>query len=130
MQEPGFNTHYLEDMKLWVTHSQFIVEHINAMTTPAREHTMLTPDLAQRYLESCEIALQRYQQRLDSDGPGSAGDANIMESPESEAPIGPLSTLEQHLQRILGHLNTMHTISSVAWRQRPHHGIWLRKISR
>lgn len=33
MQEPGFNTHYLEDMKLWVTHSQFIVEHINAMTT-------------------------------------------------------------------------------------------------
>ncbi|MHA9854303.1 hypothetical protein ACYBGT_09175, partial [Klebsiella pneumoniae] len=60
----------------------------------------------------------------------SAGDANIMESPESEAPIGPLSTLEQHLQRILGHLNTMHTISSVAWRQRPHHGIWLRKISR
>lgn len=92
MQEPGFNTHYLEDMKLWVTHSQFIVEHINAMTTTAREHTMLTPDLAQRYLESCEIALQRCQQRLDSDGPGSAGDANIMESPESEAPIGPLST--------------------------------------
>ena len=45
-------------------------------------------------------------------------------------PIGPLSTLEQHLQRILGHLNTMHTISSVAWRQRPHHGIWLRKINR
>ena len=130
MQEPGFNTHYLEDMKLWVTHSQFIVEHINAMTTLAREHTMLTPDLAQRYLESCEIALQRCQQRLDSDGPGSAGDANIMESPESEVPIGPLSTLEQHLQRILGHLNTMHTISSVAWRQRPHHGIWLRKISR
>ena len=130
MQEPGFNTHYLEDMKLWVTHSQFIVEHINAMTTLAREHTMLTPDLAQRYLESCEIALQRCQQRLDSDGPGSAGDANIMESPESEAPIGPLSTLEQHLQRILGHLNTMHTISSVAWRQRPHHGIWLRKINR
>ncbi|WP_438861807.1 hypothetical protein, partial [Klebsiella pneumoniae] len=24
----------------------------------------------------------------------------------------------------------MHTISSVAWRQRPHHGIWLRKINR
>ena len=33
MQEPGFNAHYLADMKLWVTHSQFIVEHINAMTT-------------------------------------------------------------------------------------------------
>ncbi|MDI5035861.1 hypothetical protein MJM43_28350, partial [Salmonella enterica subsp. enterica serovar Montevideo] len=35
---------------------------------------------------------------------------------------GLLSTLEQHLQRIIGHLNTMHTISSMAWRQRPHHG--------
>ena len=46
MQEPGFNSHYLADMKLWVTHSQFIVEHINAMTTLAREHTMLTPDRA------------------------------------------------------------------------------------
>lgn len=91
MQEPGFNTHYLEDMKLWVTHSQFIVEHINAMTTWPGAYDA-DPDLAQRYLESCEIALQRYQQRLDSDGPGSAGDANIMESPESEAPIGPLST--------------------------------------
>lgn len=130
MQEPGFNSHYLEDMKLWVTHSQFIVEHINAMTTLAREHNMLTPDLAQRYLESCEIALQRCQQRLDSDGPGSAGDVNIMEAQDAEVPRGPLSTMEQHLQRILGHLNTMHTISSVAWRQRPHHGIWLRATKR
>ena len=124
MQEPGFNSHYLADMKLWVTHSQFIVEHINAMTTLAREHTMLTPDLAQRYLESCEIAIQRCQQRLEYDGPGSSGDVNILESSEMLSQ-GPLSTLEQHLQRILGHLNTMHTISSVAWRQRPHHGIWL-----
>ena len=73
MQEPGFNTHYLEDMKLWVTHSQFIVEHINAMTTLAREHTMLTPDLAQRYLESCEIALQRCQQRRGCQYYGVAG---------------------------------------------------------
>ncbi|WP_318364933.1 YccS/YhfK family putative transporter [Enterobacter sp.] len=124
MQEPGFNTHYLEDMKLWVTHSQFIVEHINAMTTLAREHTMLTPDLAQRYLESCEIALQRCQQRLEYDGPAGSGDANILEAPETLTQ-GPMSTLEQHLQRVIGHLNTMHTISSVAWRQRPHHGIWL-----
>jgi hypothetical protein len=30
---------------------------------------MLTPDLAQRYLESCEIAIQRCQQRLEYDGP-------------------------------------------------------------
>ncbi len=44
MQEPGFNSHYLADMKLWVTHSQFIVEHINAMTTLAREHTMYDAD--------------------------------------------------------------------------------------
>lgn len=126
MQEPGFDTRYLSDMKLWVTHSQFIVEHINAMTTLAREHTMLTPDLAQRYLQSCEIALQRCQQRLEYDGPGSSGDVNILESPETMT-HGPMSTLEQHLQRILGHLNTMHTISSVAWRQRPHHGSWLKR---
>lgn len=126
MQEPGFDTRYLADMKLWVTHSQFIVEHINAMTTLAREHTMLTPDLAQRYLQSCEIALQRCQQRLEYDGPGSSGDVNILEAPESMT-HGPMSTLEQHLQRILGHLSTMHTISSVAWRQRPHHGIWLNR---
>ena len=36
--EPGFNFQYLKDMRLWVTHSQFIVEHINAMTILAREH--------------------------------------------------------------------------------------------
>ncbi|WP_436874511.1 YccS/YhfK family putative transporter [Kosakonia sacchari] len=130
MQEPGFNTRYLEDMKLWVTHSQFIVEHINAMTTLAREHTMLTPELAQRYLQSCEIALQRCQQRLEYDGPGGSGDVNILEAPEALT-HGPMSTLEQHLQRIIGHLSTMHTISSVAWRQRPHHGIWLnRRLNR
>lgn len=41
MQEPGFNSHYLADMRLWVTHSQFVVEHINAMTILAREHYML-----------------------------------------------------------------------------------------
>lgn len=126
MQEPGFNTHYLEDMKLWVTHSQFIVEHINALTTLAREHAMLTPDLAQRYLESCEIALQRCQQRLDYDGAGASGDANILEAPETLT-HGPMSPMEMHLQRIIGHLNSMHTISSVAWRQRPHHGIWLNR---
>ncbi|MDU2786591.1 MAG: FUSC family membrane protein, partial [Enterobacter sp.] len=109
---------------------QFIVEHINAMTTLAREHTMLTPDLAQRYLQSCEIALQRCQQRLEYDSPGESGDLNILEAPETLT-HGPMSTLEQHLQRVLGHLNTMHTISSVAWRQRPHHGVWLtRRLKR
>ena len=49
-----------------------------------------------------------------------------MEAPDSLS-HGPLSTMEQHLQRILGHLNTMHTISSVAWRQRPRHGGWLKR---
>lgn len=124
MQEPGFNTHYLQDMKLWVTHSQFIVEHINAMTTLAREHTSLTPELAQSYLQSCEIALQRCQQRLEYDDAGESGDVNIMEAPQTLSQ-GAISTLEQHLQRVLSHLATMHTISSVAWRARPHHGIWL-----
>ena len=80
----------------------------------------------QRYLESCEVALQRCQQRLEYDESGSSGDVNIMESPDTLS-HGPLSTMEQHLQRILGHLNTMHTISSVAWRQRPRHGIWLNR---
>ncbi|WP_297196747.1 YccS/YhfK family putative transporter [uncultured Pluralibacter sp.] len=124
MQEPGFNNNYLADMKLWVTHSQFIVEHINAMTILAREHNMLTENLAQRYLESCEIALQRCQQRLEYDDPGVNGENNVMESLEGR-PQGPLSPMEIHLHRILGHLNSMYTISSVAWRQRPHHGIWL-----
>ncbi|EGN4372297.1 TPA: hypothetical protein JZG20_001923 [Escherichia coli] len=125
MQEPAFNSHYLADMKLWVTHSQFIVEHINAMTTLAREHRALPPELAQEYLQSCEIAIQRCQQRLEYDEPGSSGDANIMDAPEMQPHEGAAGTLEQHLQRVIGHLNTMHTISSMAWRQRPHHGIWL-----
>ena len=122
MQEPAFNDRYLADMKLWVTHSQFIVEHLNAMTILAREHTMLTPELAQRYLQSCEIALQRCQQRLEYDGPGS--DSNILEA-RDEAQNGPTTIMERHLQRILGHLGVMHTISSLAWRQRPQHGRWL-----
>lgn len=124
MQEPGFNTLYLQDMKLWVTHSQFIVEHINAMTTLAREQTSLTPAVAQSYLQSCEIALQRCQQRLEYDEAGKSGDVNIMEAPQTQSQ-GSISTMEQHLQRVLSHLGTMHTISSVAWRARPHHGIWL-----
>ncbi len=122
MQEPAFNDRYLADMKLWVTHSQFIVEHLNAMTILAREHTMLTPELAQRYLQSCEIALQRCQQRLEYDGPGS--ETNILEA-RDEQQTGPTTILERHLQRILGHLSVMHTISSLAWRQRPQHGRWL-----
>jgi len=123
--EPGFNAQYLKDMRLWVTHSQFIVEHINAMTILAREHTMLTPALAERYLQSCEIALQRCQQRLTYDGPGSEN--NVMEAPEN-LHEGPVTIVEQHVKRILQHLSVMHTISSLAWSQRPHHGRWLRAI--
>ncbi|EOI3505316.1 YccS/YhfK family putative transporter [Cronobacter dublinensis] len=126
MQEPGFNSRYLEDMRLWVTHSQFIVEHINAITTLAREQSSLTPEAAARYLQACEIALQRCQQRLEYDAPGETQNEAVLEG-EEVLPEGPLSVMEHHLLRILDHLRTMHTISSVAWRQRPHHGIWLRR---
>ncbi|EOI3464693.1 YccS/YhfK family putative transporter [Cronobacter dublinensis] len=126
MQEPGFNSRYLEDMRLWVTHSQFIVEHINAITTLAREQSSLTQGTAARYLQACEIALQRCQQRLEYDAPGETQNEAVLEG-EEVLPEGPLSVMEHHLLRILDHLRTMHTISSVAWRQRPHHGIWLRR---
>ncbi len=122
MQEPGFDPSYLADMKLWVTHSQFIVEHINAMTTLAREHTMLTSSLAERYLQACEVALQRCQQRLEYDGPSS--EANVLDT-QMELNQGPVTILERHVKRILSHLSVMHTISSLAWSARPHHGRWL-----
>lgn len=127
MREPAFNSRYLSDMRLWVTHSQFIVEHINAMTILARDHYMLTPALAQKYLESCEIALQRCQQRLEYDGPGAGSPA--MDG-SGAAPELPGTLMERHLRRILSHLGVMHTISSVTWRQRPQHGRWLsRRLS-
>lgn len=122
MQEPGFNARYLADMKLWVTHSQFIVEHINAMTILAREHTMLTVSLAEGYLQACEIALQRCQQRLEYDGPSAESD--VMKA-RTEQPQVAVTILERHVQRILGHLSVMHSISSLAWANRPHHGRWL-----
>lgn len=122
MLEPGFDNSYLSDMKLWVTHSQFIVEHINAMTILAREHTMLTPQLAERYLQSCEIALQRCQQRLEYDGPSSG--SNVLDD-KTESNQGPVTILERHVKQILGHLSVMHTLSSLAWSSRPHHGRWL-----
>ncbi|CAI1111347.1 MAG: YccS/YhfK family putative transporter [Serratia proteamaculans] len=124
MQEPGFESNYLADMRLWVTHSQFIVEHLNAMTILAREHYMLTPKLAEEYLQSCEIALQSCQQRLEYDGPSSGN--GIMQPPNLH-PDMPVTEMERHLRRILSHLSVMHTISSLAWSQRPHHGIWLKR---
>lgn len=124
MQEPGFNSRYLSDMRLWVTHSQFVVEHINAMTILAREHYMLTPKLAAEYLESCEIALQSCQQRLIYDGPSSEN--SMFRAPELH-PDMTITEMERHLRRIISHLSVMNTISSLAWRQRPHHGIWLKR---
>lgn len=118
MQEPGFNSCYLAEMRLWVTHSQFIVEHINAMTILAREHDMPESQLKEHYLQSCEIALQLCQQRLEYDRPGVSEEVNIMVSPDTFGQR-PKNIMEQHVLRILGHLNTMHSISSLAWRQRP-----------
>ena len=122
MQEPGFNSRYLTDMRLWVTHSQFLVDHINGMTILAREHYMLTPKLAIAYLQTCEIALQSCQQRLTYDGPSS--EKSLFSAPEQH-PDMPITEMERHLRRMLAHLSAMHTISSLAWKQRPHHGIWL-----
>ncbi len=122
MQEPGFNSRYLNDMRLWVMHSQFIVDHINGMTILAREHYMLTPKLAMQYLQTCEIALQSCQQRLTYDGPSS--ETKLFNAPELH-PDMPITEMERHLRRMLAHLSAMHTISSLAWKQRPHHGIWL-----
>ncbi len=126
MREPGFNTSYLADMRLWIIHSQFIVEHINAMTILAREHTMLTSALAERYLQSSEIALQRCQQRLEYDAP--ITDINVMEDRENVHQV-PLTVMERHVRHILNHLQIMYTISSLAWAQRPHHGGWLTRKS-
>jgi len=122
MQEPGFNSRYLTDMRLWVTHSQFIIEHINAMTILARDHHMLTPNLAEKYLTACEVTLQTCQQRLEYDGPSSE---KPVLATAGDTPEQPGTLMERHLRRILFHLGVMHTISSVAWRQRPQHGHWL-----
>ena len=123
MQEPGFDNEYLSEMRLWVTHSQFIVEHINVLTTLAREHTMLTPDLAQRYLESCEIALQQCQQRLRYQNDEDHSNF-VMDAPD-KIPLGPVTIMERQLDQILSHLKVMRTISSIVWHQRPRHGQWL-----
>ncbi len=127
MREPAFNSRYLSDMRLWVTHSQFIVEHINAMTILARDHYMLAPTLASQYLSACEVALQRCQQRLEYDGPSAP---NPLADAAGETQIQTSTLMERHLRRVLFHLGVMHTISSVAWRQRPQHGHWLsRRLS-
>lgn len=123
-QEPGFKSDYLQDMHLWVNHSQYIVEHINEITALAREHTMLTPRLAESYLQSIEIAIQQCQQRiLYGDN---QENTQVMEQAENYQK-GPATILERHLTRILVHLRTMRNISAIAWPEGPEHGSWLNK---
>lgn len=121
MQEPGFNNHYLADMRLWVTHSQFVVDHINAMTGLTREKGELSDEQKQYYFTLCDKALQGCQQRLDYDGNEDSERSEEKSSLDStQVSEAPRTATELHLQRILGHLSTMHSISSVAWKERPH----------
>ncbi len=121
MQEPGFNNRYLADMRLWVTHSQFIVDHINAMTGLTREKGELSAEQKQTYLQLCDSALQSCQQRLDYDGTEDNESTEEKENLDNgQISETPRTATELHLQRILGHLSSMHSISSVAWKERPH----------
>jgi uncharacterized membrane protein YccC len=94
------------------------------MTILTREHDTLTPELAEEYLQTCEMALQSCQQRLEYDGPNTHKSIMQLATLPPEIPTG---EMERHLRRILSHLGVMHTISSLAWRQRPHHGLWLKR---
>lgn len=123
MQEPGFNSQYLADMRLWVTHSQFLAEHLNGMTLLVHDSYKLPEELASHYLQECEISIQLCQQRLEQDTGGPV--SHIMQQTETEHEI-PSTIMERHLTRILFHLRAMNTISSIIWSQRPHHGIWLK----
>ncbi|WP_145931221.1 YccS/YhfK family putative transporter [Yersinia bercovieri] len=134
MQEPGFNSKYLADMRLWATHSELIVGHINEMTILTREHpltesttppeaghNLMSVALATEYLQLCEMAIQQCQQRLESDS--SEGSDDFVQAPDVAVDTQ-ISELERNLRRILSHLSVMHTVSSMAWQQQPHHGIW------
>ncbi|SQC16881.1 YccS/YhfK family integral membrane protein [Klebsiella pneumoniae] len=79
---------------------------------------MLTPDLPSAISNPVRLRCSAASSGWTAMVPAAQGMPILWSRRKSEVPIGPLSTLEQHLQRILGHLNTMHTISSVAWRQR------------
>lgn len=134
MQEPGFNSKYLADMRLWTTHSELIVDHINEMTILTREHPSpksdssstddhirMSAELAANYLQLCEMAIQQCQQRLESDN--LEDNESFVQIPDV-APDTQLSELERNLRRILSHLSVMHTVSAMAWQQQPHHGRW------
>ncbi len=114
MQEPGFNSKYLADMRLWATHSELIVCHINEMTTLIREnpltevdspstggHTLMSTKLAASYLQLCEMAIQLCQQRLESDN--LEDNDSVVQIPDM-APDTQASELERNLRRVLSHL--------------------------
>ncbi|PIJ43845.1 YccS/YhfK family putative transporter [Tatumella sp. OPLPL6] len=130
MQEPGFDDEYLEEMHLWVSHSQYIVEHINELTALAREHTMLTPTLAERYLQACEIALQQCQQRLlYANDQENYHSTHVMDE-AANFDKGPSTIVERHIERILVHVKSMRTISAIIWTQRPKHGAWFSRVNK
>ncbi len=127
-REPDSIHHYLSDMKLWVTHSQFIVG-VHQRWRRRHAGTRIMPTLIWRAapaLEPCEIAISaassarvRQAVRLRR--------CQYLESPDMPS-LRLIEHLEQHLQRIIYHHRTpCTTISSMARRCRPHHGIWLSK---
>lgn len=126
-------------MRLWATHSELIVCHINEMTTLIREnpltevdspstngHTLMSTKLAANYLQLCEMAIQQCQQRLESDN--LEDNDSFVQIPDM-APDTQASELERNLRRVLSHLNVMHTVSAMAWQQQPHHGIWRSRVT-
>lgn len=128
MQEPGFDDAYLQDMRLWVTHSQYIVEHINELAALAREHHPMSPERAEQQLQACEIALQQCQHRLLSAENQEGHHAQHVMDEASDEPKEPTSSAERHVERILVHLKTMQRISSIIWTQRPHRRSWFTKL--
>ncbi|WMQ74141.1 MAG: hypothetical protein GPOALKHO_001159 [Sodalis sp.] len=99
-------------MRLWSTHSQFIIAHINAMMTLARDHCMLANALAADYLASCEVAQQSCQQRWSTTARVlKSGYFNTNGQQDQAATL-----MECHLRRILLHIGVMHTIRR--WRGR------------
>ncbi|VFS85415.1 Uncharacterised protein [Raoultella planticola] len=82
------------------------------MTTLAREHNMADAGAGPAVTwNPVRLRSSAVNSGWTPTVPAALGDVNIMESQDVEVSRGPLSTMEQHLQRILDHLNTMHTIS-------------------
>lgn len=112
MKEPGFDARYLADVRLWVTHNQCIVEHINAMSVLASEQRLTNTHQLQSVLNTCEYAIQLCQQRLQQSE--ISQHTWMLENNKLHAEQS-ASTMENHVYRILSHLNVMHTVSTQAW---------------